>query len=345
MSCERRALALAASVWLLSALPAAAQTGTASPAAVPVEAPDAAARFAEAVKLYKDRKFEQALPLFERLAADTDSPNARLYVGYCLLKLERQVEAYRVFSRLLGTSSAPRADKYDTTREAARAELFALDQRVAKLVVALAESPPGLRVSLDGAALDPAVFGLVYAVEPGAHRIEAVADGRAPLVRSIQVVAGETKTVTLLLPEPEAAPVSAAPAREPVTARDDGATLRMLGFSSLGIGAAGLAVFAVAGISAKSVHDDLEAECGEASCSDSAHQNDASRGKTLQTVANVGLVVGLAGAAGGALLLLVGRTPTDDHATATKSARRSSAARATLSLDRRGGLLSYVGEF
>jgi hypothetical protein len=345
MSCDRRALALAAAVWFLSAVPAAGQSETAPPAVVGLEAPDPHAHFAEAVKLYKDRKFEQALPLFERLVADTDSPNARLYVGYSLLKLGREVEAYRAFSRLLGTSSAPREDKYDTTREAARAELFALDQRVAKVVVAPAESPPGLQVRLDGAALDPAVFGLVYAVEPGGHRIEAVAEGRSPLVRSIHLAAGETKTLTLLLPKPEPAPVSSAAAGAPAPVRDDGATLRMLGFSSLGIGAAGLAVFAVAGVSAKSVHDDLKAECGEGSCADSAHQDDASRGKTLQTVANVGLVVGLAGAAGGALLLLVGRAPTNAHTTVAESAPKSNPARARLSLGRRGGMLTYSGEF
>jgi hypothetical protein len=106
-----------------------------------------------------------------------------------------------------------------------------------------------------------------------------------------------------------------------------------------------LAVFAVAGVSAKSVHDDLEAECGAADCSDSEHQDDASRGKTLQTVANVGLVVGLAGAAGGTLLLLVGQSPTTAHATAGESARRQNAARARLSFGRRGGMLTYGGEF
>jgi hypothetical protein len=352
MSCDPKTVALAAAVWFLPALPAtaqpqaaAAQPETAPPAAVAAEAPDTQARFAEAVKLYKDGTFEQALPLFERLAADTDSPNAQLYVGYCLVKLGRQVEAHRAFSRVLGTSSAPRDDKYDTTREAARAELFALEPFVAKVVVAPAESPPGLRVSLDGLALDPAVFGLLYAVEPGTHRIEAVADGRAPLARSIQVAAGEIKTLTLLLPKPEAPPVSPA-AKAPAPARDDGATLRMLGWSSLGIGAAGLAVFAVAGVSAKSVHDDLEAECGGAGgCSDAEHQDDASRGKTLQTVANVGLVVGLAGAAGGAVLLLVGQNPTTAHATAGKSLRKPNAARAKLSLGGRGGMLTYGGEF
>ena len=119
----------------------------------------------------------------------------------------------------------------------------------------------------------------------------------------------------------------------------------MLGFSSLGIGAAGLAVFAVAGVSAKSVHDDLEAECGAGGCSDAEHQNDASRGKTLQTVANIGLVVGLAGAASGTLLLLVGQNPTPAHATAGKSVRRPNSARARLSLGRRGGMLTYGGEF
>jgi len=102
----------------------------------------------------------------------------------------------------------------------------------------------------------------------------------------------------MLPPEP---PVAGAPSRAP---------LRVAGWVAIGVGATGLAVFTIAGLSAKGVHDDLEADCGSAPCTDAGHRDDASRGKTLQTVANIGLVAGLLGVAGGtAMLLFVEPTP------------------------------------
>jgi hypothetical protein len=331
MSCDARGAVFAALLVLAAPLAASAQAAAPEPSGVTALGSETQSQFAEAVKLYKDERFGEALPRFERLAADTDSPNARLYVGYCLVKLGRPVAAHRAFSRLLGWSNAPRDDKYDTTREAARTELFALEQRVAKVVLAPAETPAGLRVALDGVSVEPAVFGVLYAVEPGTHRIEAEAAGRTPFAQSIDIAAGETRTVALLLPKLEAPPAAPPPAA-PAPRDAGGSTLRMLGFTSLGVGAAGLAVFAVAGLSAKSAHDDLEADCGSAGCSDASHLDDASRGKTLQTVANVGLAVGVLGTAGGIVMLLSGRP----------SAAEPGAA---VSVGPRGGLLSYRGRF
>lgn len=343
MSCERHTAVFTVFFCLLTAgarANPAASAGADGLAAAPdaqavptAPAPtDVQASFAAAVKLYKQGDFARALPSFEQLAADTASPNAELYVGHCLVRLDRPVEAHRAFSRVLGSSSAPREDKYDTTREAARLELFALEQRVGKLVLALAELPPGLGVLLDGQPLAPAAFGALYAVAPGEHRLEATAAGREPVLHTFRVAAGETKTLSVVFSKPESGPAPAA-APPPPRARDDsGSTLRLLGFTSLGVGAAGFAVFGVAGLSAKSVRDDLEAACGAAPCSDPAHRDDAARGSTLQTVANAGLVVGLLGAAGGTTLLLLNpRADTDG--------------RAALGLTRGGGVVSYAGSF
>jgi hypothetical protein len=314
-----------AAALLLPPLSAAAQTAVTSS-----EAPEARARFARATRLYRERKFSEALPLFEALARETRSPNALLYVGHCHVKLQRNVAAHRTFASILGNRSAARDDKYDTTREAARNELFALEQKVAKIMVAPAETPQGFGVTLDGIALEPEWFGVAYAVEPGTHRLEARADGRRPEARDVQVAAGETQTVSLALQVVETpAPTPAAPIAVPA---DDGrGTLRMAGFVALGVGVAGFAVFTVAGLSAKSVHDDLEADC-PSGCDDAAHRDDASRGRTLQTTANVGLVVGALGAAGGATLLFLGRPKSND-------------AGASVALSPGGGLLSYRGRF
>lgn len=313
----------------LPPLPALAEAPAQTPS--DASASDASERFTHATKLYKQRQFTDALPLFEALARETNSPNAWLYVGHCRVKLGDPVAAHRAFVRILGNSSAARDDKYDTTREAARAELFALEQKVGKVVVAPAETPPGFAVTLDGEALAQHWFGLAYAVEPGTHRLQATADGMQAELRDVQVAIGETKTVSLALRKPEAAPV-VAPAPEPASEPErGGGALRMAGFAALGVGVAGLAVFTVAGLGAKSVHDELDADC-PSGCDDAEHRDDAARGKTLQTTANVGLVVGVLGAAGGAALLFFGRSaPAEDGA--------------SLALAPGGGSLSFRGRF
>jgi hypothetical protein len=313
MSCERgaRRAAIAAIFAASVAMsPAALAQAPAGDAPASASAEDPKLVFARATKLYKERRFEQALPLFESLVERTNSPNARLYVGHCLVKLGRNVEAYRAFSRVLGNSTALRDDKYDPTREAARQELYALEQRVAKLVVAPAEVP-GLTVEVDDQPLAAEWYGAAYAVEPGAHRVEGAGHGFEPLERSVTIAAGETQTVSLALSRRAAdQPQPAAVAPAAATSTPSRAPLRVAGWVAIGVGATGLAVFTIAGLSAKGVHDDLEADCGSAPCTDAGHRDDASRGKTLQTVANIGLVAGLLGAAGGtAVLLLVEPSP------------------------------------
>jgi hypothetical protein len=312
MSCERGlGRAVLTAIFLGSSLSAPRALAQAPAGTEPSSAAneDATVVFTRAAKLYRERRYDQALPLFESLVERTNSPNARLYVGHCLVKLGRPVEAYRAFSRVLGNSTALRDDKYDPTREAARQELYALEQRVAKLVVAPAEAP-GLRIQVDGQPLAPEWYGAAYAVEPGEHRVQGEADGFEPASRRATLAAGETQTVSLVLTPraTEPAPASSGPA--PATsATPTRSPLRIAGWVAIGVGATGLAVFTIAGLSAKGVHDDLEADCGSAPCSDAGHRDDAARGKTLQTVANVGLVAGLVGAAGGTALLLFVPTP------------------------------------
>jgi hypothetical protein len=82
--------------------------------------------------------------------------------------------------------------------------------------------------------------------------------------------------------------------------------LRTAGFVAAGVGGLGLVTFVVAGLSAKSAYHELEQDCGGARCSDSQHQSDVERGKTWQTIANVGLIAGGVGAVTGGALLYFG---------------------------------------
>jgi hypothetical protein len=255
------------------------------------------------VKLYKAGKFSDALPLFQEVAQSTASPNAFLYIGYCESELGHDAVAYEAFTTAIDRS-AQDATRYAETKEAATAELTTLNARVARLVVSVTDIPPELAVQLDGAPLEEKKLGSYLVLKPGAHHVEARGKDVEPITRDVDVAAGESKTIALTFhapakPEPVASPPPPPPAGDP--------KLRTYGFIAGGVGVAGLAVFAITGAMTKSTYDDLSKQCS-AGCTDSAHKNDIDRGKTLQTTANVSLIIGGVGLAASGALLYLGYT-------------------------------------
>jgi hypothetical protein len=329
-----RTLAEAVVVLLVASnlTPAWAQAPPAMPApAAPAPAADEAgikAKFAAALKLHKAGKFDEALPLFRELVQATQSPNARLYVGLCLQQLGKNSEAYKEMAQTVKDASLHGDAKYDQTREAAQAELAVLNVRVGKLVVTLPETPPGLVVSLDGAPIAERDLGASLVLEPGGHRVEATATGLTPVTREVTLEGGETRTVTIAFSKPE--PVAAKP--QPVAeAPASRATMRLAGVAAAGVGVAGMIMFTVTGLMARGKYSSLKDACGDRPCTDPKYAGDIDSGKSLQTVANVGLVIGVVGLASGGALYYFGT--------------RKDAPRATAAPLPGGGYVSYSASF
>jgi hypothetical protein len=329
-----RTLTLAALVSFIASSTAPAWGQSAPPAAAgaasgPIDDGAIKAKFANALRLHKAGKFDEALPIFRELVQVTQSPNARLYVGLCLEQLGKNAEAYKEMAQTVKDATAHADPKYDQTREAAQAELAVLNVRVGKLVVTLPETPPGLVVNVDGAPIAERDIGASMVLEPGGHRVEATATGQTPVTREVTLEGGETRTVTIAFskPEPVAAP-KPHPAPEPPASR---ATMRLAAFSAVGVGGAGLAMFAVTGVMAKGKYNSLKSACGDRPCTDPKYSGDIDSGKTLQTVANVGLVIGVAGLVGGGALFYFGSKKDAPRASATPLPG--------------GGYMSYAGSF
>lgn len=287
------------------------------------------AAFAEAVRLYKSDDFAGALPRFLDVAHSTNSPNAHLYVGYCLDKLGRPGEAYAAFEQAVRASGTEK--RYEKTREVAESELAELSQHVARLVVSPAELPEGLVVKVDGHPVEASAFGAQQVVSVGDHRVEATAPGKVAVVRNVHLDAGENKTIALAFERPTST-VASAPTRDRSTHGGDRSAFRVAGFAAAGVGVVGFATFAVAGLRARAIYGDLESECANAACNDSGHVDDIRSGKRWQTIANVGLIVGSIGVASGAALLYFGFSESRSDGVAVSSTRG-------------GGLLSYRSEF
>jgi hypothetical protein len=267
------------------------------------------AEFAEAVKVFKNGDTAAALPRFVHLSETTNSPNVQLYLGYCQLELGHDREAHQAFSRAVKVSLDLGGAKYLATQEAAQAELAKLNLRLASLTIAFVKLPAEFVVRLDGEIVDSSMVGSPLVVAPGLHHVEAEAKGAKPIARDVSLDAGGTKTIALLFEKKVEPEVALAPAVQstPEQRSDSGSRLTSLGYVAAGLGAAGLGAFVVAGIQARSTYNKLQTEC-PSGCSDAAHRNSASQGSTYQTVANVGLALGIVGTLTGATLVYLGRT-------------------------------------
>jgi hypothetical protein len=295
-------------------------------------------KFNSGLRLFKAGKMADALPIFREVADGNGSPNARLYVGHCLQQLGRYLEAHKAFTAVVKQTTQRGDTKYEPTREAALAQLGLLEPRIAKVVISLVDVPSGLAVTLDGTALEEKDLGSPMVVEPGTHKIEARATDMAPVSREVRVEAGESKTTILTFKKLDATPQLAATesaAPKPDATQQAPFPMRTIGFVAGGVGLAGMTVFTVAGLMAKSTFDRMSEACGATGCSEPAQLSDIDKGRSQQTLANVGLVVGLVGlSAGAALVVLGGRDSGND-------------ARATVAVSGLpgGGTLSYAGKF
>ena len=255
--------------------------------------------YREAKLLYDSGEYKTALETFRQVDALLKSPNARLYIARCLRELDRLPEAFEEMTAAaqLAAAKAETDDHYLRTRDAAAAEREAMIGRIGRIVVAVADPPDGLEVIIAGRKLRQGELDRPIAVDPGRVRIRAEAPDHKPYSVNFDIEAGALETVPVTL---------SAIRDDTVVETTGGLGWQIGGFVGLGVGAAGMAVFAVTGLMANSSFAQLEDECGNAACTDASYNDIIDEGQTLDTVANVGVIVGAVGLAAGAAMLIFG---------------------------------------
>jgi hypothetical protein len=247
-------------------------------------------------------ELDKALEEFQRSLDVVSSPNSRLMLARTLAKLGRPAEAYAQLEQTVADAEvAAQVDKkYASTVDAARAELAELRSQVGLITVRVTESTSNDSLNVGGKVIEQTSWDRPVAVAPGKVRVVLRAStGEA--VREVEVAAGASTTVEVSPPPPPAQPAALT---QPVEVSTDSSSTRTLGFVAGGIGIAGIATFAVFGGLNNSKFRKLEDECISGRCSPEL-ESEKDTGKTYQTIANVGLGVGIVGIATGAVLLLV----------------------------------------
>lgn len=275
--------------------------------------------FAEAQKLFDEKDYAAALPKFEALFAETQSPNARLYVARSLRELGRIPEAYDEMAATVkdATARAAQEAKYEGTRDAAAAELAVLEGRVAHLTIAVADATDGTKVLLNGVEVPTAKLAAPITVVPGPQRIEIVGPDFEPVRREIEVAGGETKTLPIAVRAGGAGTKGGPEKPGPAKADEQtGGELRIVGIVAACLGGASLVTFGVTAGLSDAKFSTLEEECGGARCTDPKYADVVDEGKTLELIANVTVIAGSVLAAASIPLIIWGG-PTDAEPAAT----------------------------
>lgn len=315
----RHASASVAAAWLSASTMAAAQPAAEVARRALIEEATAAARAGDHAR---------AIELGDRAAAIRVSPSLRYLLAREHLALGHAVDALdhagACIARARGDATVPDRDALlqrceDIAREAERG--------VARLTVHVpSPAPEGLRVTVAGAPLDPALVDIPLPQTPGAVAVSATAPGHEALQRSLTLAAGERYTLDVVLapapvvapPPVETPPVEAPPRRVAPPAAASGAAPWIFG----GVGLAAIVAGGILGGLSLDAQSRRDAACPPDGACDvpTAIDLDA-RGRDLALGANVAFATGGALLLGGVVWWAVARVSRRSSRVAVEGAR------------------------
>ena len=275
--------------------------------------------FKKGTELMKAKKFVPALDAFKQSYALVSSPNSHLYIARCLAALGEARSAWLEFDRTADEATAGGA-KYAETHDSALQERDELSAKLALVTVVVQPSDPAMTVRVGAFDVPPDRWGKPYPVDPGATEVTVQLPGKPPIHQPVNVSLGERRDVAL-----NAGPAAAVGPVEPPESRPAAVSrpingLRIGAYVAGGVGVIGFILLGAEGAASKSTYDSLNLACnGKQGCPNpvggraNADQL-ISSGKSQQTLANVGLGIGIVGLAAGATLFVLSmrRAPPSD---------------------------------
>jgi hypothetical protein len=201
---------------LLAAILAVASAGASTPGLARADdavVHEAVRHFERGVSLFNEADYRAALVEFRRAYEIAPNPGVLYNIAQTQFQLQNYAGALVVFERFL--AEAPANVKH---RDDAQNALPLLRARVGKIEVST--NVPDAEISVDDEVIGKAPLGKPVLVSVGRRKVTASYPGRVPISHLVEVAAGDTAPVSLLLPdvEPAAKPPPlphAAPAEPP----------------------------------------------------------------------------------------------------------------------------------
>jgi len=195
-------------------------------------------------------RWREAADKFRRATAIKDTPGMRFHLARCEEEQGAFVEALVEYDRARELiDGGMRAADVEKLLAGARERVRA---KVALLTVRLPTEVKNVSVELDGKALSVSVLGVPMPINPGKHRLSAVAVGRTPFTQELTLGTGEVQELPIDLPIATTVPptpptvAASAPVLLPHSTRDDTSvptrTIVLVGEASLFAAALGTGI-------------------------------------------------------------------------------------------------------
>ncbi|MBI5486352.1 MAG: PEGA domain-containing protein [Deltaproteobacteria bacterium] len=209
---------------------------SASAAAAQPAEPDQATRDAASAHFRAGRDaftagdFETALTEFRAANEAIPASRALSYIGQCLHKLNRQIEALHTFRQYVELYPNPTTERDQTAMQEVKDWIDELEDVVGKVQVSVALS--GATVLVDGQVIGNAPLADAVEVVQGPHTFRAEMEGYRAAEETLTVAAGQASTVTLIpTPLQTTATVNLSANVPGAAATLDGTALGMLPFA------------------------------------------------------------------------------------------------------------------
>jgi hypothetical protein len=233
-----------------------------------------------------------ACPLFEESNRLDARVGTLLNLADCEERIGKLAEALQHWHQAIQLGTATN----DRRAEEARSRQAALDARVPRLTIHLADGAPrSMELRRNGVPLGRAAMGVPLPLNPGEHVVEARAPGYEPRRFRVTVSESESKdlqvTVGPRLPEPPPEKARSTPSQPNTTEVPDDTVAYVLG----GIGVAGVIVGSVTGMMLWGKNRTIDAQCNARNeCSEDGLEavDDA---KGLLPISNAAWVIGVVG--------------------------------------------------
>jgi hypothetical protein len=275
----------------------------------PEELKQARELFQEAYKDEQEKRFDQALEKFKRVAKVRESAAVRYRIASVLESLNRLREARDAF-RALAASKPTLPNNEHEVADAAAAKALEIDKRIPHVIVKLDPSwPPDTRVTVDGGIVpaNPGPRGVE--VDPGEHVVGAMSPKTGPAESSVTVAAGGEVTVNLLPPNVGGGGPPPPPAGQGEQKTDGGgsSTAKTIGYVAIATGG----VLFIGGVAMLLVREgkvsDIETTCPNRVCPTATKADVDDARSSAETLGPMGIgfmIVGLVAGGVGTYLVL-----------------------------------------
>jgi hypothetical protein len=252
------------------------------------------------------KRYPEALESLRLSYKLVPSPNSGLLIARCLREINRPIEAVEMYASVASDARRRAADgdtKYAQTADVATAEGNAVRATLGTVRVRVARPAPGAKIEIDGGVAVPVTDAdLVVLHAPGEVLVKLKPSTGAEQSQRATLAAGGELRMEFTPP----AVVAEGPPPRPAIAEEGEPPSWTLPASLVagGVTLVGAGLFVGFGLQSQTIYDELNQRCGAKGCGE-AERPRAEEGQRDQSVANVGLAVGIAGAAATVTFLLV----------------------------------------